>query len=263
MGRQRSRALENPFTRLEAGRLLVYVAVSVIASGLSSEIVPLIWPEASSALQGAVFGLLWSALLLALLIRAGRRASIAWPRLFGRSPSVRTLSRLTTTAIPLAAISVDTQFLVLLPLSYLMPAWVGTLLLERCQSVPASGPDRWVSGTIDAAVAILLAPVTEELLCRGYLLHRWGLKWSTRRAVLLTSVVFGVLHLELEQVVSGFVHGLAFSLMYLETRSLLVPVAVHAANNALASLASLLPIGSICSVAALRSWWWEIGRAHV
>lgn len=169
---------------------------------------------------------------------------------------MQTLARLTAVAVPLAAISVGSQFVVLLPLSYSAPSWVESLLIERCEFMPTRRTERAVVSAIDAAVAIVLAPVTEELLCRGYLLHVWGLKWGTRRAVLLTSVLFGALHLELEHVISGFAHGLVLSILYLQTRSLVVAVVVHSANNLLAFVVSLLPLGSICSVADLRSSWW-------
>jgi hypothetical protein len=64
-------AIENPFVSLGAGRLFAYAIVSGIASGISGLFVSWIWPEASPALQAAVFGLNWYALFLCLLVRAG------------------------------------------------------------------------------------------------------------------------------------------------------------------------------------------------
>jgi membrane protease YdiL (CAAX protease family) len=244
--------LASPFARLEAGRLAIGALASLVASGVATWAVSWIWPH--PAVETVLFGLTWHVLFLAFLVYAGRRATIVWPRLLGITPRGVTVLRVAAAAVPLLAISVGAQFLVLLPLSYALPAWAEATLIEGCLSATEMGGS--ISSIIDAGVTILLAPVTEELLCRGYLLHRWGFRWGTRRAVLLTSLLFGLLHVRPEQIVSGFAHGWVFSLVYLETGALTVPVALHALNNLLAVVASLAPSSGVCSIAALRSAWW-------
>ena len=76
---------------------------------------------------------------------------------------------------------------------------------------------------------VVAAPVVEELLFRGILLHRWSVKWSLGWGIVASSVVFGVGH-DLSLVgLSTF--GVVASLLYIRTRTLLVPMAFHMLNN--------------------------------
>ena len=76
---------------------------------------------------------------------------------------------------------------------------------------------------------VVAAPVVEELLFRGILLHRWSVKWSLSWGVVASSVVFGVGHgLSL---VGLSMFGVVASLLYIRTRTLLVPMAFHMLNN--------------------------------
>ena len=80
---------------------------------------------------------------------------------------------------------------------------------------------------------VLVAPALEEVLFRGVLINRWGVKWGVGRAVIVSSVLFAFLH---ANVIGIFVFGMIAALLYLRTRTLLVPIAFHAANNLVATL---------------------------
>lgn len=77
----------------------------------------------------------------------------------------------------------------------------------------------------------ILAPVVEEFMFRGVLLKRLIGKTSTWGGIVLSSLFFGLLHLE---VVGAFLFGVVASLLYLRTRNLLVPILLHILNNSLA-----------------------------
>jgi len=77
----------------------------------------------------------------------------------------------------------------------------------------------------------LLAPVAEELLCRGLVLNRlfdWMPKWA---AALVGSALFGIVHFNLFQALYAFVLGIMFSLLYIRHRNLLMPIIAHVAFN--------------------------------
>lgn len=91
-------------------------------------------------------------------------------------------------------------------------------------------------------VAVIAAPVVEEILCRGIVLNRlllWMPKWV---AMLVSSVLFGVIHLNIPQGLPAFVIGIVFSMLYLRYRNLWVPIIAHAAYN-FANFAFYLVIG--------------------
>ena len=61
------------------------------------------------------------------------------------------------------------------------------------------------------------------------------MKWDNRWAVVGTSVIFGVLHLD---PVGAFVFSFVSCLLYMQTRTLIVPIVLHAMNNLIAWILS-------------------------
>ena len=88
---------------------------------------------------------------------------------------------------------------------------------------------------IQVIAIVILAPIIEEILFRGIFLHRWGTKWSVRTAVITSSIAFGCLHFDF---ISASIFGLVLSLIYLKTKSLAVPIAIHFLNNLIAVVLS-------------------------
>ncbi len=86
-------------------------------------------------------------------------------------------------------------------------------------------------------VVVVVAPVLEETAFRGVLLNRWGHKWGMARAVIATSVVFGFLHANPVGITAV---GVVTALLYLQTRTLIVPIVFHGANNLAATLAGFV-----------------------
>jgi uncharacterized protein len=78
---------------------------------------------------------------------------------------------------------------------------------------------------------VIVAPVTEEFIFRGVLLHRFNEKWDTTTAILVCSILFGIVHFNIYSVAIA-ISFIFIALIYLQTRSLLVPIALHAMNNA-------------------------------
>jgi membrane protease YdiL (CAAX protease family) len=80
-------------------------------------------------------------------------------------------------------------------------------------------------------LAVGLAPLFEEVMFRGILLPLVARRWGTAAAVVTVSALFAMVHFHLPSVVPLFVIAVAFSLGYLYSGSLLVPVAMHAMFN--------------------------------
>ncbi|EIM07987.1 CAAX amino terminal protease family protein [Planococcus antarcticus DSM 14505] len=83
----------------------------------------------------------------------------------------------------------------------------------------------------------MLAPVVEEFMFRGVLLKRMIGKTSVWGGILISSLLFGILHLD---VIGAFLFGIVASLLYLRTNNLLVPILLHIINNSLAAVAMFL-----------------------
>ncbi|MBM0743165.1 CPBP family intramembrane metalloprotease [Phormidium sp. CLA17] len=85
---------------------------------------------------------------------------------------------------------------------------------------------------------VIVAPITEELLFRGFILQRWATKWNLPRGLIMSSILFGVLH---PNPIGLTIFGLLMGLLYIKTRSLLVPISCHALNNGVAIALQSLP----------------------
>ena len=102
-------------------------------------------------------------------------------------------------------------------------------------------------------LTVLFAPLLEEILFRGIIqkgMINNGVKPIT--AIVLTSLFFGLFHLNPWQFVGAFLLGLVLGIVYYKTQSLLMPILLHAFNNFLN--AYLLIDESAESFADLFQW---------
>lgn len=117
-------------------------------------------------------------------------------------------------------------------------ALTGLQLGEKAEPQPLIGFFREAAARADygaiasvAVGAILLAPVCEEFLFRGYfypVAKRYAGPWI---AAPLTALLFAASHANLASLPALFVLALALTLAYERTGSLLVPIAMHALFN--------------------------------
>ncbi|MCL4179371.1 MAG: CPBP family intramembrane metalloprotease [Verrucomicrobia bacterium] len=86
----------------------------------------------------------------------------------------------------------------------------------------------------------VIAPLVEEFVCRGWLMPALLDRWRPSRAIALTALIFGLMHLNPWQFFYAFYLGLWLGWVYARTRSIWPCVAGHAMNNGLAWLMTLL-----------------------
>ncbi len=101
-----------------------------------------------------------------------------------------------------------------------------------------NNPDPALLGAI-AFSAIIIAPIAEEFIFRGYLypvVKRYSERWF---AALFTGLLFGVVHFNLMGLPLLIIMGVVLVILYEITGSLWVPIACHATFNSL-SVASML-----------------------
>jgi uncharacterized protein len=88
-----------------------------------------------------------------------------------------------------------------------------------------------------AVLAVGLGPaLNEELWCRGFLGRGLVGHYGPLCGVLLTSLLFGLAHLDPPHIVATFVMGICLHYVYLMARSLWVSMLMHFVNNSLAVL---------------------------
>ena len=90
-------------------------------------------------------------------------------------------------------------------------------------------------------IAVIAAPVVEEILFRGIVLRsirKFSPVWAS---ILISSVLFGVYHLNIVQAVYATLMGIAAGILYEKKRNLLFPILVHFANNLITMLQGIAP----------------------
>lgn len=83
---------------------------------------------------------------------------------------------------------------------------------------------------------VVMAPFFEELLCRGVVLGALRTKYGVVRAWLLSSLFFGLLHVQPMPALNACIIGLILGFLYLATDSIWAPMLLHAVNNGAAYL---------------------------
>jgi len=94
-------------------------------------------------------------------------------------------------------------------------------------------PTTWWCGVSVLLALVLVAPITEELLFRGWLLQDLKEQYGTRRALVWSSLLFGLVHIEPAAVLYATLGGLVLGAVALRTKSTLASIAMHAGVNAL------------------------------
>lgn len=78
---------------------------------------------------------------------------------------------------------------------------------------------------------VLAAPILEELIFRGIILDGLLKKYTPLKSILVSSLLFGLVHLNPWQFVTGVIIGFFSGWVYYNTRSLLPSIIIHASAN--------------------------------
>jgi membrane protease YdiL (CAAX protease family) len=255
--------MDEPFARLRARFLFLWGAVAAV---LAVTIVQAVWPGSldgsgdASPWPNAVVVSAGSALLFALTALQARRAGLRVAHVYGRFPSGIEPLRLSVLALPLIGVAFIGVYVVFAPLSMVFPEATQAWLFANLPAFYSAGPPYPAAANlIGIASMTVVGPFAEEWFFRGLLLRRWSHKWGVAPGVIGSSLVFGLLH---QEILGGFVFGVAMCALAARYRSLWAPTIVHVANNAIvacltiADAHGLLGSGQMSSVAELRAAWW-------
>ncbi|SMP66136.1 ABC transporter permease subunit/CPBP intramembrane protease [Anoxynatronum buryatiense] len=103
--------------------------------------------------------------------------------------------------------------------------------------------------------------ICEEILFRGFAFRPLEAKWGPKAAILITALLFALVHMDFIRLIPTFLLGLAFGYVTWKTRSIYPAMALHILNNGLALMAlehvtlQWLPL-LVLLVLGLGSGWW-------
>lgn len=127
--------------------------------------------------------------------------------------------------------------------AFLMIFAVGVVLEPLLRLLPDIKMDVG-RGAWTILMLVVLAPIFEELLCRGVVLGSIRARYGVTAALLGSALFFGVLHIQPAQVINASAIGLILGYVYLATESMWSVMILHALNNAVAYVLLMAGHGS-------------------
>ncbi len=125
-------------------------------------------------------------------------------------------------------------------LSNYVTVWLESLGMSRPE-IPQLMEQTPTSLLLNLLVVAVLPAILEEMVYRGYVLRtlRGYGDWF---AVLVSALLFGLMHGNITQVPFALIVGVVLGWLYVMTDNIWLPVAVHFANNAMATLMEYLSL---------------------
>ena len=120
------------------------------------------------------------------------------------------------------------------PVSMLLPEMSEEM--KQAMELLLNGP----VGVVLLSVSVF-APFFEEWLCRGVILRGLLKKMSPAWAIIISALVFGLIHMNLWQAIPAFLIGCLLGYVYYKTGSLKLTMLMHCVNNTLSVIISRIP----------------------
>lgn len=151
---------------------------------------------------------------------------------WGELPQKADIRQLAMLSIPMIGMSLFAYYAFFYPLSFIFPEAITEWVTDVPEIIiPLDRPDAIIVNILTAFSAIIAAPIVEELIFRGFLFGRLNYKYGLLIAILLPSVLFGVLH---SDPIDAFIFAVFMTLIRIKYNSIIAPIIVHMANNAIA-----------------------------
>ncbi|NLO39841.1 MAG: CPBP family intramembrane metalloprotease [Ruminiclostridium sp.] len=224
--------------------VLIYFGISLLLSILVTFVVTIVImfrPVAGMSIEDAVMRFLSNSLINGIMSIAiiglfaviiSIRHSLEVKTLYSRrylSASVLIVTVITTIGASILTSEVDNFMRTLIPNWDLM----GAGIIEMFDNSPV-----WQN----FFAAVIVAPVTEEFLVRGMWLRGYTKHYKPWVGVVISSVIFGLLHLNLPQFVGATMSGLLLGWAYIKTNSIMLPMLIHAVHNSLSLFGGVVSI---------------------
>ncbi len=250
---------DNPFETSRDLRGRSLVVRSILALVVTTITNAILFRFSGSPLSMALFSVFLYGFFFLFNFRGLARAGLSYDQLFGTFPAWRTLGRYSLWVVPLVISAIASTYVLYLPLSYVFPGFVKSWYLESSSVMIWQRGDNYIlANAINYLTIVLIAPVIEEFFVRGILLTRWTAKWGVTRAILVSSIIFGLLH---ANIIGGFCFACAMAIFYIRTKSLFIPISLHILNNLSAWIVEYLTMdldtpASYETISKFQESWW-------
>lgn len=118
-----------------------------------------------------------------------------------------------------------------------------SMLLPEMSEAPKMAMEQMLKGPVWIVLisVSVFAPFFEEWLCRGIILRGLLKKMKPGWAIVISALVFGLIHMNLWQAIPAFIIGVILGYVYYKTGSLRLTMLMHCVNNTLSVILSRIP----------------------
>ena len=102
-----------------------------------------------------------------------------------------------------------------------MPEFIKNAFIEMGQQ----------NGVFGFVLIVIAAPIIEELIFRGIILHGLLKRYSPVKSIIVSSILFGIAHLNPWQFIAAFIIGVFSGWVYFKTNKILLSIIIHSVNN--------------------------------
>ena len=95
------------------------------------------------------------------------------------------------------------------------------------------------NGIFSFIAIVIAAPILEELIFRGIILDGLLKRYSPAKSIIISSVLFGIVHLNPWQFIGTLIIGLFLGWIYYKTKKLTLTIIIHFVNNLIAFMMML------------------------
>lgn len=221
--------LANPFYQFKSRWLFVIVAfLSILSAGVLEIASVGLNVKSEDPLLTYIFSIFFFGLFCGCLLLLFKPYQVQPKFLIGTTPKHYNWLFLLVLAIFLILFSLGSALTSYAAIYAFFPEWMDDFLQSIAAQEESVSRFPMTSDIIEVIVLIIVAPITEEFIFRGVLLHRWVTKWGLWTGIILSSLLFGIGHVN---PVGLTMVGVVLCVLYFKTNSLLIPIIAHALNN--------------------------------
>ncbi|MBG9598156.1 CAAX protease [Bacillus mycoides] len=216
----------NPFQTMRARYFLIVFALLILIAQSSNEVL-----ENTFHIQNSSFinMLIFYILPIIWLFYGYRKHRVSFSLFINRNETFN-LVQVLYIAIMLCMFSYGYLILYMYSFAWITPDFIMNALHEPI--IDSTG------GYVFQFIRVVfIAPIVGEFVFRGFLLQCFAAKWGTSIAMVVVALLFACLHVDF---LGAVVFSIVLSIVYIRTKSLLMPIAIHMLNNALVLSSSFL-----------------------
>lgn len=227
---------------------LIFLVLIVIATRLV-----IISIGITSGKSTFIFNLfLYGVVLIWIMIKCNN-FEIKYRKIIGGVPKKFGWLKIIILGISLSFLSAGMFWLLLYIGSFISPSLVKKIIKVNTSNFLLQ--NKYILFLLNRGIVIIIVPIVEEFVFRGMLLHKLKVKWGIKRAILISSMIFAIFHLNF---IGGFIFSIILSILYIKDENLIIPIILHIINNSIMTLSLFFTKNNINVKQALSLSWSEI-----